>query len=202
MLQLFDIPIWSSFTQIWQRLTHLSITVSACDSIRTCSHVFHKCIFEVDANYTCLPWCFWFMHKHFVAYDVLNPMTSHIPRIHKILTFWFLSVHHYPNWNSCKMWLCTRHKQKWLVAPSCWQRIVPGFMCQTGDPTCTGKGGFSIYGPVFADEISARQSHDRKGIVSMANSGRNTNSSQFFITLNPVSYHNSGDRRCAPLSRF
>ena len=59
-------------------------------------------------------------------------------------------------------------------------------MCQSGDPTGTGKGGFSIYGPNFGDEISARQSHDRKGIVSMANSGRNTNSSQFFIIFNPV----------------
>mgnify|MGYP002776911094 FL=1 len=59
-------------------------------------------------------------------------------------------------------------------------------MCQSGDPTGTGKGGFSIYGPIFGDEISARQSHDRKGIVSMANSGRNTNSSQFFIIFNPV----------------
>ncbi|MCO5577635.1 hypothetical protein L7F22_031466 [Adiantum nelumboides] len=64
-------------------------------------------------------------------------------------------------------------------------KVVPGFMCQSGDPTGTGKGGHSIYGPVFSDEISAKYSHDRKGMVSMANAGRNTNSSQFFIIFNP-----------------
>lgn len=58
-------------------------------------------------------------------------------------------------------------------------------MCQSGDPTGTGKGGSSIYGPVFVDEISAKHSHDRKGMVSMANAGRNTNSSQFFIIYSP-----------------
>ncbi|OAE27866.1 hypothetical protein AXG93_3459s1090 [Marchantia polymorpha subsp. ruderalis] len=63
------------------------------------------------------------------------------------------------------------------------QKIVPDFMCQSGDPSGTGGGGLSIYGPKFGDEISAKRSHDRKGVVSMANFGRNTNSSQFFITF-------------------
>lgn len=52
----------------------------------------------------------------------------------------------------------------------------------------TGRGGESIYGTKFADEMSAKHSHDRKGIVSMANFGRNTNTSQFFILFEPVSY--------------
>eukprot|EP00002_Diphylleia_rotans_P022736 TRINITY_DN4461_c0_g1_i1.p1 TRINITY_DN4461_c0_g1~~TRINITY_DN4461_c0_g1_i1.p1 ORF type:complete len:187 (-),score=44.42 TRINITY_DN4461_c0_g1_i1:453-1013(-) len=62
-------------------------------------------------------------------------------------------------------------------------RVIRDFMCQTGDPLGNGTGGESIYGPVFDDEITAKLSHDRKGIVSMANAGRNTNSSQFFITF-------------------
>ncbi|CAJ1335332.1 unnamed protein product [Effrenium voratum] len=65
-------------------------------------------------------------------------------------------------------------------------RVVPGFMMQTGDPDPTssnGSGGESIYGPTFQDEIVASLSHDRTGVVSMANAGFNTNSSQFFITF-------------------
>lgn len=62
-------------------------------------------------------------------------------------------------------------------------RVVPDFVAQTGDPYGDGRGGESIYGPYFDDEISAKLSHDRKGIVAMANAGRNTNSSQFFFTF-------------------
>jgi peptidyl-prolyl cis-trans isomerase-like 1 len=59
-------------------------------------------------------------------------------------------------------------------------------MLQTGDPTGTGRGGTSIYGEKFEDEISAQLKHTGAGILSMANSGPNTNGSQFFITLAPT----------------
>ncbi|ORX35921.1 cyclophilin-like domain-containing protein [Kockovaella imperatae] len=63
-------------------------------------------------------------------------------------------------------------------------RIVPGFIVQTGDPTGTGMGGESFYGEPFQDEIHGRLKFHRRGLVGMANSGkRNTNTSQFFITL-------------------
>ena len=62
-------------------------------------------------------------------------------------------------------------------------RVVPGFTAQTGDPLGDGSGGESIYGSVFDDEISARLSHAEAGVVSMANAGRNSNGSQFFVTL-------------------
>lgn len=61
-------------------------------------------------------------------------------------------------------------------------RNIKGFIVQGGDPTGTGKGGQSIYGKNFQDEINENLKHDRRGIVSMANSGPNTNNSQFFIT--------------------
>ena len=59
-------------------------------------------------------------------------------------------------------------------------------MIQTGDPTGTGRGGSSIYGEKFEDEINPSLRHVGAGILSMANSGPNTNGSQFFITLAPT----------------
>lgn len=52
---------------------------------------------------------------------------------------------------------------------------IQGFMVQGGDPTGTGRGGTSIYGDKFADEISKELRFVGAGIVAMANSGPNTN---------------------------
>lgn len=65
-------------------------------------------------------------------------------------------------------------------------RIIPDFMVQGGDPTGTGRGGSSIFGDKFEDEIKPTLKHTGAGILSMANSGPNTNGSQFFITLAPT----------------
>ncbi|KAK2140870.1 hypothetical protein LSH36_1222g00006 [Paralvinella palmiformis] len=61
-------------------------------------------------------------------------------------------------------------------------RNIKGFIVQTGDPTGTGKGGRSIWGNTFDDEFHETLKHNIRGVVSMANNGPNSNSSQFFIT--------------------
>lgn len=59
-------------------------------------------------------------------------------------------------------------------------RVIDGFMAQGGDPTGTGSGG---PGYSFADEFDSGLTFDRPGLLAMANSGPNTNGSQFFITF-------------------
>ena len=61
-------------------------------------------------------------------------------------------------------------------------RNIKGFMVQTGDPTGTRKGGESIFGKEFEDELREGLKHSTRGILAMANSGPNTNRSQFYIT--------------------
>ena len=69
-------------------------------------------------------------------------------------------------------------------------RVSKNFVIQAGDPTGTGRGGGSIFGDRFEDELysdtPSYQAGYQKGVVAMANAGPNTNSSQFFIMLNSL----------------
>ena len=87
--------------------------------------------------------------------------------------------------------LCTGEKGTDLsYRNNIFHRVIPGFMAQAGDITeQTGRGGKSIYGEKFDDE-QIWFPHTHKGILSMANSGPNTNGSQFFICFCPTPHLN------------
>ena len=75
-------------------------------------------------------------------------------------------------------------------------RVVKDFCIQTGDPTGSGIGGESIWGGTFEDEsLDDGYTFDNAGMVGMANNGKNTNRSQFFITTIPSSFLN-GKHTC------
>ncbi|KAL4782226.1 hypothetical protein BJX76DRAFT_349524 [Aspergillus varians] len=69
-------------------------------------------------------------------------------------------------------------------------RNIKGFMIQGGDPTGTGRGGESVWGKYFNDEFEGPLKHDSRGTLSMANKGKNTNSSQFFIAYRALPHLN------------
>ncbi|KAF6238256.1 hypothetical protein HO173_003536 [Letharia columbiana] len=86
------------------------------------------------------------------------------------------------------VWNFTQLSKKGYYNGVVFHRNIRNFMLQGGDPTGTGKGGGSVWNKNFADEFDGPLSHDARGVVSMANKGKNTNGSQFFITYRPCKH--------------
>ena len=85
---------------------------------------------------------------------------------------------------TCENFLTLCEEGYYNEAP--FHRSIPGFVLQGGDPTGTGRGGKHIFGgDYFRDECNPQLRHVKRGIVSMANSGPNTNRSQFFVCYQP-----------------
>jgi peptidyl-prolyl cis-trans isomerase-like protein 2 len=103
-------------------------------------------------------------------------------------TYGDLTIELLPEHAPKAVWNFVRLAQKGSYNGILFHRNIRNFMIQGGDPTGTGRGGTSVWSKNFEDEFEGPLKHDARGIVSMANKGKNTNSSQFFITYRPAAH--------------
>ncbi|KIW03558.1 uncharacterized protein PV09_05318 [Verruconis gallopava] len=99
-----------------------------------------------------------------------------------------LNIELYPEFAPKAVWNFISLAKKGYYRNLVFHRNIKNFMIQGGDPTGSGKGGQSIWGKNFEDELEGPRRHDKRGVISMANKGKNTNSSQFFITYRPAKH--------------
>ncbi|KAJ5697447.1 hypothetical protein N7488_011131 [Penicillium malachiteum] len=98
-----------------------------------------------------------------------------------VTTAGHLNLELYPEYAPKAVWNFIQLAKKGYYKDVAFHRNIKGFMIQGGDPTGTGRGGESIWGKYFSDEFEGPLKHDGRGTLSMANKGKNTNSSQFFF---------------------
>ena len=118
-----------------------------------------------------------------MAADTQNPTSSDIVRVKIETTLGDIEVELYAKEAPQTVANFVKLTKSGYYDGIIFHRVIPEFMIQTGDPTGTGTGG---PGYTFEDEFSPQLKHDKAGTLSMANSGPNTNGSQFFITDKPT----------------
>ncbi|KAJ5347584.1 Peptidyl-prolyl cis-trans isomerase-like 2 [Penicillium brevicompactum] len=101
-----------------------------------------------------------------------------------------LNLELYPEYAPKTVWNFIQLAKKGYYKDVPFHRNIKGFMLQGGDPSGTGRGGESIWGKYFSDEFDGPLKHDGRGTLSMANKGKNTNSSQFFIAYRALPHLN------------
>ncbi|KAF2838256.1 hypothetical protein M501DRAFT_1011857 [Patellaria atrata CBS 101060] len=101
-----------------------------------------------------------------------------------------LTVELLPEFAPKAVWNFVRLAQLGKYRDIAFHRNIPNFMIQGGDPTGTGRGGQSVWGAPFADELEGPRVHEGRGVLSMANKGKDTNTSQFFVTYRTAPHLN------------
>ena len=102
-----------------------------------------------------------------------------------------LNIELYPEHAPKAVWNFLQLTKKGYYQGVSFHRNIKNFMIQGGDPTGTGKGGQSCWAPkYFEDELDGPLVHDGRGVLSMANKGKDTNTSQFFLTYRAVPHLN------------
>ncbi|KAK6533406.1 Peptidyl-prolyl cis-trans isomerase cyp8, variant 2 [Orbilia ellipsospora] len=99
-----------------------------------------------------------------------------------------LNVELHTDWAPKAVYNFIKLAEKGYYDGTVFHRNIKSFMIQGGDPTGTGRGGSSYWGKNFDDELQGPYTHDSRGVLSMANKGKNTNSSQFFIIYRPQAH--------------
>ena len=101
-----------------------------------------------------------------------------------------MNIELYPEYAPKAVWNFIQLAKRGYYQGVQFHRNIKNFMIQGGDPTGTGRGGQSCWGKTFADEFEGPLLHDARGILSMANKGKDTNTSQLFITYRAVPHLN------------
>ncbi|MFS1517445.1 peptidylprolyl isomerase [Bacillus sp. SCS-151] len=118
-----------------------------------------------------------------VEYPQLSDETTNFPIVEMKTTMGIITIKLFPEMAPKTVENFLTHSENGYYDGVTFHRVINDFMIQGGDPEGNGYGGESIYGQPFEDEFS-RQLFNIRGALSMANSGPNTNGSQFFIVQN------------------
>lgn len=101
-----------------------------------------------------------------------------------------LNIELYPEHAPKAVWNFIQLAKRGYYKGVAFHRNIKNFMCQGGDPTGTGRGGQSCWGKSFVDEFEGPLTHDGRGVMSMANKGKDTNTSQFFVLYRAAAHLN------------